>query len=43
MIKDALIAKGIAVEEKTIYAKNKPSADDLKEAEEVARNYSAEN
>lgn len=43
LIKDALTAKGIEVEEKTLYAKNKLSADYLKEAETFARNYSAEN
>lgn len=37
LIRDALTAKGIAVEEKTLYAKNKPSADYLKEAEGVCR------
>lgn len=43
LIKDALTAKGIAVEEKTLYAKNKPSAGYLKEAEEVAKKYVLEN
>lgn len=37
-----LLAEAIAVEEKTLYAKNKPSADYLKKAEAFVKKYIAE-
>ncbi len=43
LIKDGLSAKGIVVEEKTLYAKNRPSAEYLQEAEEFAKKYVSEN
>ena len=39
LIKKALIDKGIKVEEKYFYAKNKPTDDELKKAEDFAKKF----